>query len=547
MRRLSPHLGARLLPLVLALAATTPSTVADNNDDNSYPREVSDDDCDCFLTDGEESNYFLNHQFWDFRSLTDYYNGIPSVQDTLSSSRDAEETSDFFTSDRWTSTWALQNWNNSGENPFGGANYMMMNSFSNVYVDLNGDSSGDDVSDTYLVLRTAKLEDFQSAAEFQSQDEDYHFLSMRMYARTAGDPGACTAMFTYRENDDIYAVQEADIEILTSGPEDVVQFTNQPSFTANGKSIDESTQNVTLPDDNTWTDWKEYRLDWSEGVTSWYVDGEFVSKIEFQAPKDPASIILNTWGDGGEWTGQMEEGGRAYLQLQWWEFVYNKTDDNESKRRKKRDWSEGGLLGRLLKRDDDDDEQCAKIFSCRTTNLLFQALKLFACQSTGLEVNLFPLPGALLPGTITRHALVSRSSYPLAIASLFSPLHSPPYATVQRYQTPSPSCTPTDPPVTQTPATSHQLPAARSPAPSCAPRNACTSNGILFAKPDQAVSPSGFPAPFGFEKESGVSVRLGGGVFCGRARARVYSWRGFVCGGEGGRTWCLTMVERKMS
>ena len=250
----------------------------------------------------------------------------------------------------------------------------MMNSLSNVYIDLNGDSEGDDVMDTYLVLRTARLEDFQSAAEFQSQGETYHYLSMRVYARTVGDPGACTAIFTYRETDDVDQVQEADIEILTSGPDNKVQCTNQPSYTPEGDTIDNSTKNATMPPTMKWTGWTRYRLDWSPGVTSWYVNGDLLSSIKFQAPRDPASLILNAWSDGGAWTGHMEEGNRAYMQLQWLEMVYNTTaaggSDGERRRNKRALGDRGeSFIGWLIRRTEEKKDGCAKVCSVDTTNV----------------------------------------------------------------------------------------------------------------------------------------------------------------------------------
>lgn len=52
------------------------------------------------------------------------------------------------------------------------------------------------------------------------------------------------------------------------------------------------------------------------GTTTWYADGENVVEISFQAPNDPAGVILNLWSDGGPWTGNMSIYDEAYLQVQ---------------------------------------------------------------------------------------------------------------------------------------------------------------------------------------------------------------------------------------
>jgi hypothetical protein len=130
-------------------------------------------------------------------------------------------------------------------------------------------------------------------------------------------------MFTYLPNADPQKIQEADIEILTSGPRNMVQYTNQPSNAANGDVIPQGTKNATNPGGRDWTQWMVYRVDWAPGMTSWYVNGESVANISFQVPKDPAGLIVNMWGDGGSWTGNMSVYDQAYLQFQWIQVVYN--------------------------------------------------------------------------------------------------------------------------------------------------------------------------------------------------------------------------------
>ena len=43
---------------------------------------------------------------------------------------------------------------------------------------------------------------------------------------------------------------------------------------------------------------------WTPGSSDWYVNGEQVASIQFQAPVDPALILFNSWSNGGEWSGE---------------------------------------------------------------------------------------------------------------------------------------------------------------------------------------------------------------------------------------------------
>ncbi|KAI0014079.1 concanavalin A-like lectin/glucanase domain-containing protein [Xylariaceae sp. FL0662B] len=287
--------------------------------------EVGDDRCNCYLTNDSSENYFTTHKFFDFRELSDYA-GVPGlIADPLESSQ-ADATSDYFTSDEWTQNWGIQGWNNSALLNQGDASVLMVHSPNNIYIEKNQDENPS--SSTFMTLRTFRLKDYQSAAEFESISQAYHFVSARMYARTKGNPGAVTAMFTYLDPGDsaeLTAVQESDLEIRTVDPPDSIQYTNQPSYTSNGFDVPEATRNITMPGGQNWTDWAVYRMDWNPTRTSWYIDGVNVASISFQTPRDPSMLIFNTWSDGGNWSGNMSVGGEAYLHVQWIELVYNST------------------------------------------------------------------------------------------------------------------------------------------------------------------------------------------------------------------------------
>ncbi|KAI1117953.1 concanavalin A-like lectin/glucanase [Nemania sp. NC0429] len=295
----------------------------------NYPL-VPDTRCNCYRTNTSVSHYYRNHKFFDFRFLSQYAR-VSAPIDTAQGNADAPLTSAYFQSPEWTNTWSIQNWNNSaslGGNPDGtgsDATVLMVNSPNNIYIQHNDDRNP--TSTTYLVMRTMRHGDFQSAAEIESGSYNYRYLSIRMYARTRGSPGAVAAMFTFRNADALSKVQESDLEIRTNDPVQYIQYTNQPSWNEDG-NIPEATRNVSLPTKLGWSDWQYHRMDWTPGSTSWLVDGELVSSIQFQAPKDASQVIFNTWSDGGTWTGNMTVNSTAEMQIQWIEFVYNTTDSN---------------------------------------------------------------------------------------------------------------------------------------------------------------------------------------------------------------------------
>jgi beta-glucanase (GH16 family) len=299
----------------------------------AYPL-TTDSNCHCYKTNASASNYFAHHKFFDFRSLSQYVK-IPNVLPDPNSNTNAPPVSNYFSSQDFNSFWSIQNWNNSNtlhsnDTTISDATVFMVNSPNNVYIERNTDQQAS--SQTHLTMRTVRLKEFQSAAEIETQSLGYQYVSVRMFARTKGASGAVTAMFTYRPgpNNLLALVQEADLEIRTVDPTTSVQYTNQPSWNATG-DIPGATRNVSLPNGKRWSDWAYYRLDWTPGSSTWYVNGQLASVINFQAPRDPAQVMFNAWSDGGSWSGNMTDNAQAYLQMQWIEIVYNNTDPNQIK------------------------------------------------------------------------------------------------------------------------------------------------------------------------------------------------------------------------
>ena len=317
-----------LQPLTWLIAAASMVAVAKG----AYPL-TTDSNCGCYMTNATVSNYFAHHQFFDFRALPQYIN-VTKPLGTFEENARAALTSTYFRSRQWENIWAIQNWNNTGllslnNSDVNDATVKMVNSPNNIYFERNDGSGGG----TFMTMRTTRHDSFQSSAEFESRSAGYQFLSIRMYARTKGAPGAVTAMFTYRPPPtphNMALVQEADLEIRTSDPPTYVQYTNQPSWNETS-DIPEATRNVSLPAGGRWSDWKTYRMDWTPGTSTWFVNGQLHSSISFQAPRDPAHLMFNSWSDGGSWSGPMKVNTEAYLQIQWIELVYNNTDPGNVK------------------------------------------------------------------------------------------------------------------------------------------------------------------------------------------------------------------------
>jgi len=228
----------------------------------NYPL-VTDSKCNCYRTNTTTSHYFRNHKFFDFRSLSQYAR-VPAPVDTPEGNAQALATNAYFLSPEWTNSWIIQNWNNSalmgGDSDDTGsdATVLMVNSPNNMYIQHNDDPRP--TSNTFLVMRTMRHETFQSAAEIESGTYNYQYLSIRMYARTRGAPGAITAMFTFRNSNALSKVQESDLEIRTNDPVQYIQYTNQPSWNADG-NIPQATRNVSIPSRLGWSDWQYHRMD----------------------------------------------------------------------------------------------------------------------------------------------------------------------------------------------------------------------------------------------------------------------------------------------
>lgn len=93
-------------------------------------------ECDCFRTNGSSTGYFTNHQFYDFRNVSDALTQAPDVLTSPESTTDAPTSSSFLVSNAFTADWTIQSWNNTDTLGQAGsdASILMINSPNNVYI-----------------------------------------------------------------------------------------------------------------------------------------------------------------------------------------------------------------------------------------------------------------------------------------------------------------------------------------------------------------------------------------------------------------------------
>uniref|UniRef100_A0A0D2YE96 GH16 domain-containing protein n=1 Tax=Fusarium oxysporum (strain Fo5176) TaxID=660025 RepID=A0A0D2YE96_FUSOF len=278
--------------VVFALIAVTR---AQGNATETKPEDWEADQCDCYLTDGIEPEYYTQHRFWDFRNLGEYAE-IPDTIAGENASAEADVTSKYFKKKEWEE-----------------------------------------------LLVHSKLEQ-------PKKSRHSCFLSIRFLGRVRGAPGACMAMFTYVPADEIKNVQEADMEILTREDYDRVHYTNHPGYSIEGEVYPKATRNTTLPDGLKWNEWVEHRMDWTPNQSIWYANGKQVANISFQVPRDPSLMIFNTWGDGGVWTQNMTMGEEAYMEMQWLQLLYNTSETSDKRKR-----HNAGPKGRFLRKRGDEN------------------------------------------------------------------------------------------------------------------------------------------------------------------------------------------------
>jgi hypothetical protein len=303
------HFGALLLPLATLFTSTLAADTYTSS--NSETPKDNNGNCSCYVVStGEQSDtpeYFQYYRFYDFRNLAGgFETGPPLINDTQNTSLASTWQPDIFNSDDFLADWGIQNWSKPATEDFP---VPMSNSFANIYV-------GEEDNSTFLTLRTSRLDDHQTAGEIENQQKNLMHVSMRMSGRVVGDAGAVAGFFTFYDDNN-----ESDVEILTQDPKDQIRYTNQPSVDKEGNEI--TTASVGPTDLPHWDEWQTHRIDWLPKNSYWYLDNKQVAANTYSVPRKPSFLVLNMWGDGGEWSGNMTLGDHAEFQIQWIEMTFN--------------------------------------------------------------------------------------------------------------------------------------------------------------------------------------------------------------------------------
>ncbi|KAJ0418759.1 concanavalin A-like lectin/glucanase domain-containing protein [Aspergillus carlsbadensis] len=258
----------------------------------------------------QEATY-AHRIFHDFRSLQKCtYAGEPANITTDAESAAATVQAGYLTSEAWINDFGIQVW---GSPVSKDAPIRKLNSNANVYIHRDESSLS-----SHLTLRAYRNENFISTAEVESKVHNMFHASIRVRARVRGDAGVCAGIFTYYDDDN-----ESDIEILTRDPTDHIRYTNQPGLDEDGNEIPGASTEAVMAGGAVWTEWNDHRLDWTDGLSVWFLNGEEVHNKTYGVPRQPSLAILNMWGNGGVWTGEMDVGTAAYLDIETIEILYN--------------------------------------------------------------------------------------------------------------------------------------------------------------------------------------------------------------------------------
>ncbi|KAH7414164.1 concanavalin A-like lectin/glucanase domain-containing protein [Phaeosphaeria sp. MPI-PUGE-AT-0046c] len=302
---------AYLRALVLPLAALLTPAIAANaySSSNSQTPKDGNSNCSCYAVSSgaDEPQYFQYYRFYDFQNLA---GGLVDPPPLINDSQDATQVPTWqpkiFNNDGFLHDWGVQNWSKKATEDFP---VPMSNSYANIYV-------GEEDGKSFLTLRTSRLDDHQTAGEIENQQKNLFYVSMRMYGRVVGDPGAVAGFFTFFNDEN-----ESDVEILTRDPKNQTRYTNQPSVGKDGNEIAEASVGPTnlAP----WNEWQTHRIDWIPDESFWYLNGKQVAANTYSVPRKPSYLVLNMWGDGGEWSGNMSVGDHAEFQIRWIEMAFN--------------------------------------------------------------------------------------------------------------------------------------------------------------------------------------------------------------------------------
>lgn len=138
------------------------------------------------------------------------------------------------------------------------------------------------------------------------RQKNVFYASFRIRARVHGAAGAVAGLFIFQNNQN-----ESDIEILTRDKPEEIRYSNQPVVDDAGNEIPGASTSVNMatgakldgqydPDskrkrtttDIRWDQWHTHRIDWVEGRSSWFVDGDHYLDKKYGVPTIPSYLVL---------------------------------------------------------------------------------------------------------------------------------------------------------------------------------------------------------------------------------------------------------------
>jgi hypothetical protein len=275
--------------------------------------------CTAFRTDGSASALFTHHRLYDFRSLSrGAVGGRSSKPPSPPSSSDDAAAVSRTVGDYWTSDWRLTDQLKEAAHDGWTAIFYSHEAFSRAQLD--------DGTAALQLSSTALANETQRSAEMRYVEHPVSAVSLRVRARITGPPGACAAFFTYFND-----TQETDIEVLTRDPADAFHCSNQPTFDRYDQPVPGTSFNLSMNSNKTSpssplltrADWITYRLDWIPGATAFFINEWEAIASTKNVPFDESPLFVSLFGNGGSWSGPMEVGQSARMEVQWVNFAFN--------------------------------------------------------------------------------------------------------------------------------------------------------------------------------------------------------------------------------
>lgn len=175
------------------------------------------------------------------------------------------------------------------------------------------------VQDSTLQLTCSAYEASDSktihAGEIKTQRSDILYGSFRSSHRVQGGTGAVAALFFYADDSD-----EIDIELVTDDAVRNVHFTNQP----------DGIIQTYMPNGVSRTSFASYRFDWLPSQTSFYVNDVLSGSLTEDVPAVNGSIELNSWANGGSFTGTQVPTTDSVMSVQWIHLYFNTSSSSSA-------------------------------------------------------------------------------------------------------------------------------------------------------------------------------------------------------------------------